>query len=480
MTNLRPFSFIRLKFLLYRLKHETAEVRKKAADRLGNLGDPRALPALLLATEDRSSVRLVGFSTTVGRTAWWAIGKLCNPTITQYLNENKAQEILKKLLDYVDRERVYDLRLHAIDCLKNCGDVSVPVIEDYLLRTYGSMDEKLVDGLSGIDTQCAEDALVNIALHSFSDTAKFAAMRKLSPATVRRSISHLTEALNSSDKITRISAIVGLANYDGALPDSTLLTIDSTVLSLFTDSSQKIRSSLADNLKKAGWSPGSLEKQAAYYAALCDWDFMKPLEAMGVKYLIGSLDVDECKVRESALETLESMNWIPKTPSEKALSLVAKKEFKKAAQIGDDAMKPLGTALLGYWPKGQAEPKFEKEILKAIENISSVEGIPLLIEYLSRKSRDGDLIWLSRDAIKILNDLVQRFAKDAPDTMLQELVNLSPLHLYSDVSDYHAPEGGEDIFAFVGTIASEELEKRNCVEVKDKGINQPNLKSPNA
>jgi HEAT repeat protein len=113
------------------------------------------------------------------------------------------------------------------------------------------------------------------------------------------------------------------------------------LITALKDTDMNIRTAAADALDKIGWKPDRGEKGVLYWFARKEFKKCAEIGTPAIKPLISSLKETHMSVRKAAVDALDEIGWKPDRGEKGALYWLAKREFKKCAGIGAPAVEPL-------------------------------------------------------------------------------------------------------------------------------------------
>jgi HEAT repeat protein len=313
-----------------------AEVRKEAAQALGEIGDTQAVEPLIATLKDENR--------DVRRAAAEMLGKIgdvraVEPLITAIKDSARgvcqaAIEALDKLGWQPDRSEagaVYWIEKRQWD---KCVEVGAPAVEP-LIATLKDVD-------AGVRKAAAE------VLGKIGDV---------------RAVEPLITAIKDSARSVR-QADIG---------------------TLIKDSARGMCQAAIEALDKLGWQPDKSEVGAAYWIEKRQWDKCVEVGAPAVEPLVATLITDkDADVREAAAEALDQLGWQPDTRMAQAAYLAVQARARSKAmdeQLGDPRVVERLIAAL------QDEDKYVRYI--AIEKLGKT-GNPQVVEPLIAALQDED------------------------------------------------------------------------------------------
>ncbi len=210
--------------LINTLEHSNSDVRRNAADALGKIGSDAAVPALINALEHSNS--------DVRRNAADALGKI---------GSDAAVPALINALEHSNS----DVRRNAADALGKIGsDAAVPALINALKHSNWYVRENAAEALGKISSDAAVPALINALEDSNSDVRRNAA-EALGKISSDAAVPALINALEDSNSDVRRSAAeaLGKIGSDAAVP---------ALINALEDSNSDVRRSAAEALGKIG------------------------------------------------------------------------------------------------------------------------------------------------------------------------------------------------------------------------------------
>lgn len=255
----------------------------------------------------------------------------------------------------------------AVDLLsKNKDPRLVEPLIDALKNGSRHVRKKAAGVLGKLGDPRAVDPLV-LALNDEYWEVRRNAVRSLARLGDERAASPLVEVLHDEEYDVRYAAVKAVTTMSA---ETTPLLIASLAAS-----DANVRQGAAGALSAIGWRPAGEQDRVRYLVASKAWEELARLETSAVPVLVEALKYDDKAtrkgvdgtlrkigdraeealagaltnensiVRERAARILESMAWRPGTVGEKAVFMIARKEWSAAAALGEPAEKQLITVL---------------------------------------------------------------------------------------------------------------------------------------
>ena len=408
-------------------KNADKRERIMAMEALGNLRDPRAVPALTQALQTDSWV--------VRETAVKAMGNikdyLCVKPLIDALNDNdkfvreaaikglrrtvasmaktKDLRFYKPLLgalaigDNITRDSAYDALLLGVSTLKRFQDTNLfkPLfsaleqdnlyVREAAARLLGDIKDAAVvsplieaqednskfvrdaavESLQQVNDSRAVPALLE-ALASGSEDIRKEAIKVLSKFSDLDSVNQITEALKDKNPQIRTGAAKALGNIGNAYAVKPLIP-------LLNDPDSEARLAAAEALKKLSWFPDTEDEKASNCVAGQQWDECVTLGKIVTPHLVVALGDKSDTVRSKAADALSRLQWQPSSDDEKAKYCSAQHDWSKCIELGTAAISNLAMGLKN------ADTAQRIEIADALGNI----GSPLCIEPLTDALQDN-------------------------------------------------------------------------------------------
>jgi HEAT repeat protein len=406
--------------------------RNLAMEALGNLRDPRAIPAL---TENLQSDSWV-----VRETAVKALGNIkdymaIKPLIDALNDEdkfvresalkglrrtvaslakNKDLRFYKPLLgamadgDIVTREGVYDALLLGVNTLQRFQDPNLfkPLfvalegdnlyVKEAAARLLGDVKDAAVvsplieaqqdnskfvrdaaaQSLQQVDDQRAIPALLN-ALSSENSEVRDEATRVLSRFQDLDSVNQIIEALKDKNPHVRQGAATVLGESGSAHAVKPLIP-------LLKDTDSKVRYAAAGALQHLSWFPESEDEKASFCVARQQWDQCVLLGAPAIPYLTMALADEQILVRNKASNALMLMEWQPSSEEQAGQFCAAQGDWDKCVQLGDAAVPFLAEELNNSNSKRKIA---SAQALGKIGTPSSIEPLSAALDDASQNVR---------------------------------------------------------------------------------------------
>ncbi|GET40636.1 HEAT repeat domain-containing protein [Microseira wollei] len=342
------------------LNDEDWYVREKAAEALGNIGNPQAVPALIAALKDKDS-----FSRT---NAAEALGNIGNP---------QAVDALIAALNYED----WFVRIKAGEALGKIGNPqAVDVLMSALNHEDMSVSMNAAEALGKIDNLQAVDALM-LALNDEDQDVRRKAAEVLGKIGNSQAVDALMVALNDEDQDVRTNAAEALGKIGH--PQA----VDALIADL-KDQHKWVRWKAPEALGKIG-NPQAVP---ALIAALNHEDgYMrwKAAEALGkignpqaVPALIAALNHEDVFVRRYAAEALGKIGNPQAVP---ALIAALKHEYWYVKEYVAEALGKIGNpqavdALIAALK--HEDESVRRNAVEALGKIGNPQAVPVLIAAL--------------------------------------------------------------------------------------------------
>jgi HEAT repeat protein len=230
--------------LIHALRDNASEVRKRAAEALGTIGDKRAVEPLVQALKDEYR--------DVNRSAAEALGTI--------RDANAVELIIQALGDESE-----DVRWGAARALGAIGDK----------RAVEPLVQALKDGDSDVRYEAAA------ALGTMGEPA----------------VESLIQALNDRDSFVRKKAAKAL----GTIGDARAVE---PLIQALQDRDSVVRKEATTSLNKLSWKPRDDTERVLYLIAWRDWNELARTGELAVTRLIPALEDEDSKVRGGAAEAL--------------------------------------------------------------------------------------------------------------------------------------------------------------------------------
>jgi HEAT repeat protein len=285
------------------LKSEDPQVRQKAARRLGDLKDTRAVQPLAGALEDRDSG--------VRRTAAEALGRIGDARSTAALmtrltdSSAAVREAAVKALNTVDanwpKSASAQKAVHSLVAALEHQDRDVQRLAALVLGKIGDpgsispLVSRLTDGSTGVREAVAS------ALNEIDPNWQ---NREYGQEAVRG----LIASISHSDHPSREAAVRTL---DGIAPDwqktaSAQKAIDAS-LHMLTGREASGRAQAAAGLDRLGWSPKNTSEMTAYYFATGSWDELLQVGESAIEYVVELMRRGDSETQRMAVEALSKI-----------------------------------------------------------------------------------------------------------------------------------------------------------------------------
>jgi len=303
-----------------------------------------------------------------------------------------------------------------------CSCAVFPRIEVCILNLHSTNSYERSDAaeeLGMIGDIRAVEPLINVLKDDNKWWVREKAAEALGMIGDTRAVEPLIAALKDNNNGVRLYAMQAL----GLIGDT--LAVEPLII-LLTDKDWYVRWKSAETLDSLNWKPQTDLQKATYLVAKKEWRecikmgvvAVEPLivalkdnddlvrsyaaEALGnigdaraVEPLINSLKDNDSDVRESAAEALGNIEWKPPTDYQKAVYLVAMRDWQECVKIGADAVEPLIVAL-----------KDNDDLVRsyAAEALGNI-GDPRAVEPLINVLKDDNKWWVREKAAKALGEI---------------------------------------------------------------------------
>ena len=402
-----------------------------AMEALGNLRDPRAIPALTESLQSDSWV--------VRETAVKSLGNIKDymaiKPLMDALNDDdkfvreaalkglrrtvasmaksKDLRFYKPLLealpggDNVTREGVYDALLLGVNTLKRFQE---PSLFKQLFAALENENLYVRESAARLLGDIQDAAVVSPLIEAQEDNSKFvrdAAAESLQQVSDSRAIPALIQALSSDNHEIRDEAIKVLSRFKDL--DSVNQMIDALshldpnvragaanvlgetgsahavkpLIPLLKDPYSEVRYAAATALQQLSWFPETDDEKASNCVASQQWDQCVLLGDPVIPYLVVALEDHQNTVRSRASNALMLMEWQPGNDQEAARFCTAQQDWEKCVKLGDTVV-PLLAAELNN-SQGGSDTKRKIAAAQALGEI----GSPACIEPLSTALRDA-------------------------------------------------------------------------------------------
>lgn len=396
--------------LIETLKEERSDVRHAAARSLGIRNDLRAIEPLIAALENNND--------TFRRLAAETLGKMGRPAIEPlahvlnsknhkigiaaaealaFMNEEDAIALLKKALT----ENRPNAQIVSAGVLGKSGDTqSISILLDTLKRGDSRWHLAAVDALENIGKPATDLLVENL---------------KSNNGAVRNDAVDVLEKMNWNpiDPGEKAYYLIAKERWD----DCTVLgnaAVVPLVNALRFNGHYQFCNPAAEALDKLRWVPNNDVDRAFYYVAKGKFDDCVLLGDSAFAPLVNALkDMNE-RHRNSAMYTLEKMNWAPENDSDKAYCLSFNKKWDECSRLGKFAVEPL-IAVIKINGKNRAnwDTDVVDEASKALANIVDPQALDALIDALQEASA-----YVRMGAAKALGNIG---ANNAVEPLLQRL-----------------------------------------------------------
>jgi HEAT repeat protein len=409
------------------LKRESRELRAGVARALGEIGDARAVEALIEALKDEDRgvrERSIDALVKIAKKDLGVVDKLIKALKDEDSDVRRGiAEVLDKIglepRNYEERILYYIAKQNWYECVE-MGSFAVEFLIERLKDKDSYVRENVAWALGEIGDSRAVDALIEALKDEDSDVrssvaealgelgwkprndkervlyyiakgdwyecvkmgsfaVKFLIERlKDEDSYVRkrvawalgeigdtRAMDALIKALKDEDSDIRENVAWAL----GKIGDSR--AVDALIEAL-RDEDKYVRSSVAEALGEIGWEPGSDKERVLYYIAKWDWDKCVKMGGVAVEFLIERLKDKDSYVRERVAWALGEIGWRPRNDEERVLYYIAKGDWDECVKMGSFA-------------------------------------VEFLIERL--KDEDRDILWENIDVRKNLIDALVKIAK---------------------------------------------------------------------
>lgn len=360
-------------------------LRARAAETLGRIGDGRSVGPLVAALEDDDSDVRQKAAESLDKLGWQP--------------KNEEQErlyfVAKKDWDKcvglngetvaaligVLRDKNPQVRKKAAEALGQIENPAIKPLVATLRDDKSEVRDRAAKALVEIGGVGVIQPLV-VALEDKHFYTRETAAESLGRIGDNCAVKPLVAALSDAHWRVREKAAEAL----GQIGDS--YAVEPLVAALKDDDSD-VRKKAAEALDRFGWQPKDEDEQQLYFIAKEEWDKCVELNGETVKALVSVLEDKNPDVRKKATETLVKIGGLRTVePLIAALkhdnSNIRKEAAVTLGKIGDSqAVKPLIAVL------SDRDPGVREAAVEALVEIGSVHTIGPLIEAL--KDRDGDV-----------------------------------------------------------------------------------------
>lgn len=336
------------------LSDPDVKVRAAAAQALVNIGDVRAVPALLAAGELD------------------AVRKLEEPALPALLDALAVPELNQAARDVLtDRPRW--LTKKAVPVLLRALRSQVADVRCAVAQVLGQLrDPRAVEPLVAIldDDERSVRRASAYALAEYQDP---------------RAIGPLAAALRSGD--------VHAAMVLGLQPDESAVA---PLAAALRDPEVEVRHAAAGALLNRGWQAADDDQCAAFAVATEDWDAAVALGAAAVEPLRVLLGTGDYGLREQAAEALTKLGWEPTDDRDRILRALARGDWDQVARYGTAGVEALADLTQERpawirWGKQASEPPTPVPggAAEALAQRGHPRGTALLLEHLQDARREA-------------------------------------------------------------------------------------------
>ncbi|KAA3615767.1 MAG: HEAT repeat domain-containing protein [Calditrichaeota bacterium] len=383
--------------LIESLNDKHAESRLQAAAALGKLYERNAIPALSKCLSDVDA--------RVRRAAVESLGKIedeeCINPIIMALKDDDAN-VRKTAIRYVSHfndPRALELFIPML------GD-PVPVVSQEVVKAL------LIVGSS------AFDALVDALETSNTITKRYAATT-LGLIKDIRAVPPLIAQLSNNNWVVRRAVVAAL----GELDDKRALT---ALLSMLEDGRDEVALAASKALANIGAPAVSgllsylIGRKKNQYAILA----LKDMKSESIKPLLNSLRHDNTQVRSTVVKVLDLIDWKPAKDEQGAAYWIAKQEWDKSVEIGEQAVEPLIDVLT------TDEMWHRKAAAENLGKLKDDKAVDYLIQTLSdkywnvREASMRSLVKMGRKAVEPLINAMLTGNKNAFESITATLANI--------------------------------------------------------
>ena len=375
-----------VKGLIKALKHKDSDIRKGAADALGEIGDARVVKPLIKALQDSDMFVYLKAAEALGK-----IGdaRAVESLIVSLQNRSKygveeALEALGKIgtpavepLIAALQDSNKDIRRYAADALGKIGDArAVESLIKALQDSEMFVSSKAAEALGKIGAPAVEP-LIAALQDSDKDVRQYAAgiLGKIGDA---RAVESLINALQDSNGRVRRKAVLSLGEIGDARAVEPLINT-------LQDSYNDVRQNTANVLGKIGDTRAvepliaTLQDSNEYVRENAANALGKIGDTRAVEPLINALQ-DFHVVRKQAGKALDEIGWKPGKDKLSAKYWIAKRNWSKCIEIGAPAVEPLIAAF---------QDRFKENHRKAVEALGKI-GDAQAVEPLINALQDSD------------------------------------------------------------------------------------------
>jgi HEAT repeat protein len=329
-----------VKPLIVALNDKDRIVRAEAAKVLGEIGDSRAVEPLFTAMKDPDRYVKEQASNAISRMGQKAVEPLI---VALKDNDSKVREVAVKSLGEIGDETAVEplivalkdesssVRQKAAEALGKIKDErAVDPLIVLLKSTDWQLKKIVTEALTRIGAPAVEPLIV--AFNDKNGQIREEAAKILSQIGDERAVVPLIAALNDKNRSVQKKVKEALVKIGqpavkplvGALKDG-----------------GNTRKEAISILNKLSWKPANDADKAIWFVATKKWDMCVELGEPAVDPLIGALQDNDVRVRESAAKTLVQLGWEPVNNSDKAAYYIAGKEWDKCVELGVTAVSPL-------------------------------------------------------------------------------------------------------------------------------------------
>jgi HEAT repeat protein len=420
--------------LISALHDKHPENRLHAAAALGKLYERKAIPALGRCLSDLDA--------RVRRAAVESLGRMgeqecINPIIMALKDEdaNVRCSAIRYVSQFNDR-RALELFIPML------GD-SIPIVSQEVVKALILIGQDAVDLL--IDALEIPNAITN----------KYAAMT-LGLLKDVRAVPPLIAMLRNNNWVVRKAVVGALGEFEDKRSLSALLI-------MLEDSHEEVAltaSRVISNIGApavSGLLPYLIGHKKNQFAILA----LKDMKSESIKPLLNSLRHENAQVRSTVVKVLDMIDWKPEKDEQGASYWIAKREWKKSVEIGEQAVEPLIDVL------ADEEMWNRKAAAEHLGKLKDGKAVDYLIQSLSdkywnvREASMRSLVKMGRKAVEPLVSAMLTGNKNVFESIAASLANIGDKRAIAPM-EYVL----KDRRQFVRQAAAKALEKMNALDSK--------------
>jgi HEAT repeat protein len=429
-------------------EEEDSQVRQKAAEALGKLGQPAVAPLIVCLVESSgkdSTDEENPEKTNLYESLISALTDLGEPVIkplTVCLNDKNlpVQEAAAAVLDKLhylppnpEGKAAFFILLQSWDQLVGLGAPAVPPLLDCLKDTDASRRQGAVEALGQLGDKRAVEPLIACLQDDRVEVKKNAATA-LGQLGDKRAVKALIDAFKNEGAETRLAAAeaLGLLGSNEAV---------APLAAALTDEDAGLRQVCAQALDKLNYQPQKVEDRVTYLIAIQAWDKLAKIGAPAIEPLSACLSDQNTDVQQGAIEALGNLgdkraiaplhaalpDWNLNASLVPALEQLGWKPASDSEQVYD---------WIGKKDSDHLKQNWEKTRKVLLDDVSSGDR---------RKIQNAVYSFVALGDPKVVDDLVQALNDHGDQEMAETYLNCSNDRLEQAAHDWAANNGYQTI-----------------------------------